>query len=52
MKVGDEYFYYQTDHLGTPQKLTVGNGEVVWSAKYNSFGRAEVDDASTVENNL
>jgi RHS repeat-associated protein len=32
--------------------LTAGNGEVVWSAKYNSFGKAEVDPASTVENNL
>ncbi len=52
MKVDDEYYYYQNDHLGTPQKLTAGNGEVAWSAKYNSFGAAEVDPASAVENNL
>jgi RHS repeat-associated protein len=52
MKVGDEYYYYQNDHLGTPQKLIAGNGEVVWSAKYDSFGEAEIDPVSTVENNL
>lgn len=51
MKVGDAYFYYHTDNLGTPQKLTAGNGEVVWSAKYNSFGEATIE-VETVENNL
>jgi RHS repeat-associated protein len=31
--------------------MTAGNGEVVWSAKYNSFGEAEVE-VETIENNL
>ena len=44
-------FIYQNDHLGTPQKITAGNGTVVWSAKYNSFGEATID-IETVENNL
>jgi RHS repeat-associated protein len=44
-------FIYQNDHLGTPQKLTAGNGEVVWSAKYNSFGKATIG-IDTIENNL
>ncbi|MDY6863770.1 MAG: RHS repeat-associated core domain-containing protein, partial [Thermodesulfobacteriota bacterium] len=37
--------------LGTPQKLTGVNGAVVWSAKYSSFGEAQVE-VETVENNL
>ncbi|MCP4669908.1 MAG: RHS repeat-associated core domain-containing protein [Desulfobacula sp.] len=32
--------------------MTAVNGAVVWSAKYSSFGKAEVDPSSTVENNL
>jgi len=52
MKVGSEYYFYQNDHLGTPQKLTAVNGAVVWSAKYSSFGEADVDPSSIVTNNL
>ncbi len=52
MKVGPEYYFYHNDHLGTPQKMTAVNGAVVWSATYSSFGEAEIDPASTVENNL
>ncbi|WP_415772931.1 RHS repeat-associated core domain-containing protein [Pseudomonas sp. LB3P38] len=32
-------FYYQLDHLGTPQELTDYSGEIVWSAKYNAYGK-------------
>jgi len=46
------YYYYQNDHLGTPQKLTDASGNVVWSAEYTAFGQAAVDPASAVENNL
>jgi len=51
MKENGTYYFYQNDHLGTPQKLTATNGAVVWSATYESFGRAMVD-VETVENNL
>jgi RHS repeat-associated protein len=51
MKQGSSYYYYHNDHLGTPQKLTAGNGAIVWSAKYNSFGKTTVE-VETVENNL
>ena len=47
---GDAY-YYQNDHLGTPQKLISQSGAVVWSANYESFGQAHVD-AVTVDNPL
>ena len=52
MKVGSLYYFYYNDHLGTPQKITSISGAVVWSATYSSFGKAEVDADSTVENNF
>ena len=33
------FYYYQNDHLGVPQILTMENGKKVWSALYDSFGR-------------
>ena len=51
MKIGGQYYFYHNDHLGTPQKMTDISGAVVWSAKYESFGKAVVEIA-TVENNL
>jgi RHS repeat-associated protein len=42
---------YIHDSLGPPQKLIAQNGEIVWSARYDAFGKATVDIA-TVENNL
>ena len=52
MKIGSDYYFYQNDHLGTPQKLTAINGAVVWAAKYSSFGEADIDTASSITNNL
>jgi RHS repeat-associated protein len=52
MKRGGEYFFYHNDHLGTPQKMTSANGSTVWSAKYEAFGKADIDPASSLENNL
>jgi RHS repeat-associated protein len=51
MKQGTDYYFFQNDHLGTPQKLTAVNGAVVWNAKYSSFGKASIE-IETVENNL
>jgi RHS repeat-associated protein len=44
-------YYYINDHLGTPQRLVDGSGDVVWQAAYLPFGKAEVL-TSTVVNNL
>ncbi len=52
VKEDGQYYFYHTDHLGTPQKLTAVNGAVVWSALYSSFGQAQVLPSSIVENNL
>ena len=51
IKQGPDYYFYQNDHLGTPQKLTAINGAVVWAAKYSSFEKAAIE-VETVENNL
>ena len=50
-KVGNNYYWYQNDHSGTPQKLIATNGLTVWSATYDSFGKCNINIES-VENNL
>jgi RHS repeat-associated protein len=52
MKTGANYYYYQNDHLGTPQKLVTQSGQVVWSATYDAFGSATVGAGYTLTNNL
>ncbi|MCK4828908.1 RHS domain-containing protein, partial [bacterium] len=52
MAEGGQYYWYLNDHLGTPQKLINGSGQVVWSALYDAFGAAEVGGDSVVESNL
>ncbi|WP_226662909.1 RHS repeat-associated core domain-containing protein [Microbulbifer aggregans] len=37
-----ELYYYQNDHLGTPQRMVDKSGAVVWEARYEAFGNAEV----------
>jgi RHS repeat-associated protein len=32
-------FYYHLDHLGTPQELTNPAGQIVWSARYDGYGK-------------
>jgi RHS repeat-associated protein len=48
----NQLYYYQNDHLGTPQKLIKSNGAVVWSATYTAFGEATIAATSAIENNL
>jgi RHS repeat-associated protein len=45
------YYYYQTDHLGTPQKLLAKSGLVVWQGEYESFGEV-TERVNTVTNLL
>lgn len=52
MQQGSSYYFYHNDHLGTPKMLTDISGAVVWSATYDAFGKATVDAASTVVNNM
>ena len=45
-------FYYQLDHLGTPQELTDYSGEIMWSAKYRAYGNLAELDISEIDNPL
>ncbi len=49
-KIGTNYYWYQNDHLGTPQKMIDSSGAVVWAATYDAFGKANITVAA-VENN-
>lgn len=50
-KIGGTYYWYRNDHLGTPQMLIKTNGEVVWSAVYDTFGNCSTI-VENVTNNL
>ena len=45
-----QLYYYHNDHLGTPQKLTDGAGQVVWSASYRAFGEASIGAGYVTQN--
>lgn len=47
-----EPFYYQLDHLGTPQELTDYSGEIKWSAKYRAYGNLATLDVAEIDNPL
>ena len=36
--------YIHTDHLGAPHVVTDGDGEIVWTAEYQPFGKATVNE--------
>jgi RHS repeat-associated protein len=36
--------YIHGDHLGTPQFVTDDTGQVIWSARYQPFGEATIDE--------
>lgn len=48
---GGQVYFYQNDHLGTPQRLLSQTGAIVWQADYRAFGQATVNTA-LVTNNL
>lgn len=47
-----EIYYYQLDHLGTPQELTNIQGCIVWSAKYKAYGNLALEQAHDIEQPL
>ena len=47
---GSTIYFYQHDHLNTPQAITNESGTIVWEADYKSFGEANVDPSSTIIN--
>jgi len=47
-----EIFYYQNDHLGTPQKTIDSQGDVVWEMKALAFGETAVSNNAVTISNL
>jgi len=45
-------YFYQLDHLGTPQEMTDWEGRIVWSARYRVYGNVLKQDVEEVQNNL
>ncbi len=50
LKDNNNYYFFENDHLGTPQSMTAINGAVVWSARYSSFGKATIGVENIVNN--
>ena len=48
----NQCYFYQLDHLGTPQEMTNWEGQIVWSARYRVYGNVLKQDVEAVENNL
>ena len=46
------YHYLVTDHLGAPVLALNKAGETTWKARYEAFGKARIDHASTAQINL
>ena len=42
MRADEQIYYYHTDQLGTPRRLTDSQGKIVWSADYTAFGQARI----------
>ncbi|WP_261845086.1 RHS repeat-associated core domain-containing protein [Aliamphritea ceti] len=45
-----EVYYYQLDHLGTPQELTDSQGKIVWSAHYRAYGQLAIAEVEEILN--
>ena len=47
-----QYYFYQADHLGTPQTILSSNGSIVWSAQYKTFGECSVSEDANITSNI
>lgn len=50
-RVGGSLYFYQNDHLGTPQRMLAHSGELVWEGRAKAFGQME-EYRTIIENNL
>ena len=39
LRYAEAIYFYHNDHLGTPQMMTDDDGDVVWDAAYEPFGK-------------
>ncbi len=47
-----EVYHYHLDHLGTPQELSNSKGNIVWKARYTTYGNVAYKEVDEVENNI
>lgn len=47
-----EVFHYHTDHIGTPREITNSKAEVVWSARFKTYGALALAAVTEVDNPL
>ena len=47
-----QIYHYHLDCLGTPQELTNNAGDIVWKARYKTYGALALKAIDDVENNL
>ena len=50
-KRNGQVYYYQMDHLGTPQRIVENTGRLMWEARQTAFGKTTVT-TQRIENNL
>lgn len=51
MRIGADCYFFHTNHASTPERISNASGQIVWSARYESFGEAQIDVA-LIENPL
>ncbi|MBI9074557.1 MAG: RHS domain-containing protein [Desulfatibacillum sp.] len=52
MQCDGRVYFYHNDHMGTPQAMSNENGDAVWIAHYEPFGKTDVKAAKGFENPL
>ena len=45
MRIGADCYFFHTNHASTPERISSASGQIVWSARYESFGEAHIDVA-------
>lgn len=46
----DNVYHYHLDHLGTPRELTNQGGQVVWKARYKTYGNVAIKVVDEIDN--
>ena len=50
MVQNDQVYHYHLNHLGTPHELTNEEGQIVWKARYRTYGNVALQEVEEVEN--